>query len=165
MGRVGDLGLSGDLAAPAPGSGSESGSGAVEESSGAEADDGLSSYAQPLVDAGAAFIASLGDLVQVEKNGESLKPVVSAHARQLIYERVRLLLESAQIALVRHQYALYEDRLTATRGWVEQAFDMSSDKTVEWLEDLDAVRTALPDGTLPDVSGSLAMVREQTRSQ
>ncbi len=159
------LALAGDIKSPDPG---ESGSQSDPETGQDSADDEQSSfdrYTQPLVDASTELLASLADLIQVEKNGQSLKPVVSDHTRQLIYERTRLLLESAQVALVRQEDILYQDRLKRVREWVTGNFDNDSVRTRDWLDQLSEIESQSTVSDLPDISGSVNAVRKAIGQQ
>ena len=162
---VDGLKLAGDLKAPgaadaSPGedAGNSEGGSAGDTANGQQST--MDKYTQPMVDASSEFFASLADLIQVEKNGESLKPVVSAHARQLIYERTGLLLESAQIALIRQEERLYRDRLRYTREWVEENFDGDSLQTGNWLGQLTAIESLPSTSTPHDITGSVDAVRK-----
>ncbi len=116
------------------------------------------SYIQPIIDAGASFLSGMADLIQVEKNGKPIKPVISAELRQMIYQRPQLILESAQIAFIRQQPDLYRNRIQAARSWVEQHFDSNADATVNWLARLDDVG-AISQAKTPDISASLQAIR------
>jgi uroporphyrin-3 C-methyltransferase len=161
---VDGLELAGDLKAPevaaSPGedAGNSEGGSAEDTASGQQST--MDKYTQPIVDASSELLASLADLIQVEKNGESLKPVVSAHARQLIYERTGLLLESAQIALIRQEERLYRDRLSYTREWVEENFDGDSLQTGNWLDQLTEIESLPSTSTPHDITGSVDAVRK-----
>ena len=121
-------------------------------------------YIQPIIDAGAWFLASVGDLIQVEKNGKSIKPVISAEVRQMTYQKTKLILESAQIAFIRQQPELYQNRIQIARSWVEESFDRNSDQTANWLAQLDEVGSISPQSKTPDISGSLKAIREVIKS-
>jgi uroporphyrin-3 C-methyltransferase len=163
-GSVENLSLAGDLVIPdkadigAGSTASESDVANTEET-------GIDSYTQPIIDAGSSFISSLGDLIQIEKNGKSVKPVISAEARILNYDYTRMILESAQIAFIRQDPDLYQHRMQSARNWVEERFDMSSGETTNWLAQLDKVASNSPRSELPDISGSLNAIREIINSQ
>lgn len=121
--------------------------------------EGVNKVFQPISDAVAKLLAGLGDLIQVEKNGSSLKPVVSDHTRQLIYERARLNLEAAQIAYVRQDYTLYGNRIDGVRQWIEQEYNQKSSVTQAWLEKLNQIQSDSVVVELPSIEGSLQTMR------
>ncbi len=158
------LPLSGDFSSE--GTTSDSPSSPVSDSATAESDtqaadqDTFDSIVQPMSDAAVAFMESLGDLIQVEKNGKSMKPVVSDHVRQLTYERARLYLEAAQIAYVRKDAALYENRIQSVHQWVEQNFDADAEDTAQWLDRLNEIPSSYTVPVVPNISGSLEAMRQ-----
>ena len=166
---VENLSLAGDLVIPDKAENGSASTTAESDTTKTEAagtdESGIGSYTQPIIDAGSSFISSLGDLIQVEKNGKSVKPVISAEARQLNYEYTRIILESAQIAFVRQDPALYQHRMQSARNWVEERFDMNSEETTNWLAQLDKVASVSPQSELPDISASLSAIREIINTQ
>lgn len=162
-GRIKNLSLSGDLEDP----GKTTGGGADSESTAeaGQASEDASGYLQPVIDAGADLLSSLGDLIQVEKNGEAINPVISSEVRQLIYAKGQLILESAQIAFIRQMPDLYQQRMAEAREWVEQNFKQDSEVTQSWLNELDSIATSVPDTSLPDISGSLEAIRQVINKQ
>ncbi len=122
-------------------------------------------YVQPISDAVASFLSGLGDLIQVEKNDKSVNPVISAAVRQMTYQRTQLLLSSAQIAFIRQQPELYQNRIHATRSWVAENFTQDADQTVRWLARLDAVGLLSPQAEIPDISESLNALRVLIKSR
>ena len=119
----------------------------------------LDRYMQSIADAFASFLSSMSDLIQIEKNGKPVKPIMSAEVRQMTYQRARLMLDSAQIAFIRQQSELYRDRIQATHSWVQESFAQDADETKRWLVRLDDVGLILPQSNLPDISESLKAIR------
>ena len=120
----------------------------------------ISRYTQPLVDAGAGFLSSLGDLIQVEKSGKALRPIISAEGRQITYDKAKLILESAQIAFIREQSELYQNRLASAKQWVEQNFDTSVETASKWVAELESLSALTPNTDIPDISASSSALRE-----
>lgn len=129
--------------------------------SGSETEDSASeqSASEKAVSIGRGFLADLGSMVQVEKNGKPIAPTITPEIRQLILAKGRLMLEGAQVALVRQQSEVYLERIQATASWVEEHFDTSNDQTTAWLEQLSSLEQVSPKVDYPDISGSLAMLR------
>ncbi len=159
---VENLALAGDIVIPEKTS-AEVTSGLGSDQSETEASV-VGRYIQPIIDAGASFLASVGDLIQVEKNGKSIKPVISAEVRQMTYQKTKLILESAQIAFIRQQPDLYQNRIQIARSWVEESFDQNSEQTANWLAQLDEVGSISPQSKIPDISGSLKAIRDVIKS-
>ncbi len=117
------------------------------------------SASEKVVSIGRGFLADLGSMVQVEKNGKPIAPTITPEIRQLILAKGRLMLEGAQVALVRQQSEVYLERIQATASWIEEHFDTSNDQTTAWLDQLSALEQVSPKVDYPDISGSLAMLR------
>ena len=125
----------------------------------------LDRYLEPVIDAVAALLTNLGDLVQVEKNGNPVKPVISEQARRMIYEKTRLILDSAQMALVRDKPELYSHRINAASEWVKQNFNHDAARTRDWIERLDRVGSSFPDTGVPDISATVSAIRALGESE
>ena len=127
------------------------------------ASSGFERFLQVVGDAFSSLLNSIGDLVQIEKNGKSVKPVISDHERQLTYERTRLFLEGAQIAYVRKDAALYGNRLGRARQWVEKHFHPEATQTGDWLLRLEEIQTATVFTATPDISESVQSIQQALR--
>ena len=112
-----------------------------------------------VISIGRGFLADLGSLVQVEKNGKPVAPKITPEIQQLIWAKGRLMLEGAQIALLRRQNDVYLDRLKATASWVGEHFDTGNDQTAAWLEQLASLEQVSPEVEYRDISNSLASLR------
>ena len=108
-----------------------------------------------VISVGRTFLADLGSLVQVEKNGKPVTPTITPEIRQLILAKGRLMLEGAQLALLRRENEVYIDRLKATALWVGEHFDTGNDQTSAWLEQLASLEQISPEVEYPDISNSL----------
>ncbi|MEM7194852.1 MAG: uroporphyrinogen-III C-methyltransferase [Pseudomonadota bacterium] len=113
-----------------------------------------------LAAAGKSFLADLAGLVQIENSESVQTPVLSTETRELTRQKTRLMLESAQLAFLREQPEVYAGRIAAIRDWTTVNFDTSADNTAAFLTQLDAVANVAPKAELPDISGSLALLRD-----
>ncbi len=162
---VGSLDLAGDLVSGSLVRTGSSPDGSPESGTDKEADGTFDRYTGPLLDAGRELLGNLGELVQIERQDELITPILSADMRQLVYERTRLLLDEARMSLVQQRYEMLADRLQRLREWTERRFDMNSERTRQWLAELDEVRQSVPDEELPDLSGSVRSVQEALSRQ
>ena len=176
--QVDKLPLAGDIVVGNTPAGSDADQGQGSESQGVEADAQesdsqgdvaesatLERFLKPVVNAGATLLTNLGDLVQIEKNDNPVKPLISAQERRMTYEKTRLILESAQIALVREKPELFANRINAAGEWVKQNFNRDVVRTRDWIERLDRVGSSLPDTEIPDISATLSAIRALGRSE
>ena len=122
-------------------------------------------YLKPAIDAGAALLENLGDMVQVEKDDNPVKPVISAEIRALIHARAGLILESAQVALVREDPAVYSHRINAASRWVERNFNRDAAVTRDWIKRLEQAGLAYRHPGIPDISATLSAIRALARSE
>ncbi len=168
--QVDKLPLAGDIVMGNTSTGSDADRGQGGESQGVEAQGSdsqgdvaksatLERFLKPVMNAGAALLTNLGDLVQIEKNDNPVKPLISAQERRMTYEKTRLILESAQIALVREKPELFTNRINAAGEWVKQNFNRDVARTGDWIERLDRVGSSLPDTEIPDISATLSAIR------
>ena len=126
-----------------------------------EADQGV---VADLLATGRSMLHDLADLVQVEKSDELVKPVLSTEIRQLIADRAKLIIESAQLAFLRRQDRIYVVRMQAARTWVQQRFDLEAAATRTWLARFDAQTAIVSGAELPDISASLKTLRRIMRA-
>jgi len=147
---LGDLTASGSSIGSEAGNPETAGPGTAQQSEGAF---------QPVVDAGARFLDSITDLIQIEKNNRPVRPLMSGEIRQLIYERTHLFIESAESALIRQQPVLVAERLHILRDWVFENFDTNSDITNEWAGMLDDILMNLPTDPPGDLSESIVALQ------
>ncbi len=174
--QVDKLPLAGDIVMGNTSTGSDADRGQGGESQGVEAQGSdsqgdvaksamLERFLKPVMNAGAALLTNLGDLVQIEKNDNPVKPLISAQERRMTYEKTRLILESAQIALVREKPELFTNRINAAGEWVKQNFNRDVARTGDWIERLDRVGSSLPDTEIPDISATLSAIRALSGSE
>ena len=116
--------------------------------------------------AGKNFLADLGALVQVERDGKSLAPILSVELRLMVFEKTKLILESCQLAFLREQGRergdVYGARMEAAKNWVTTNFDTESAAVDAWLERWAVLAAVSPEVELPDISASLRALREVT---
>ena len=117
------------------------------------------STGEKITSAGRTFLADLASLVQVEKGGEPVVPQLSPDIQALKLAQGKLILEAAQVALVRQQAEVFTNRLDSAAAWAEQTFSGSSDQTKNWLSQLEGLQGTPLDVTYPDISGSLTALR------
>ena len=117
-------------------------------------------------DAGKTLLADLGGLVQIETDGKSRAPILSAELRRIIFEKTKLILESCQLAFMRERGDVYAARMDEAKNWVAENFDGESAEVGAWLAQLTALAAVppAPASDLPDISASLRALREATQS-
>ena len=138
-----------EVSGPAPVEGAE------KASEGSEA----GSTGEKIADIGRSFFADLGALVQVERGGKPVSFDITPELKQMILTKRKLVLEAAQVALMRQQTEIFSDRLNAAEAWVNEKFDVGNQGTIRWLEQLASLKQATPQVDYPDISTSLTALR------
>ena len=112
--------------------------------------------------AGKDLLADLGALVQIETDGKPPGVILSPELRRMVYEKTKLIVESSQLAFLREQQAVYAARIEDAKDWVSANFDTDSERVNQWLAQLAVLAAVAPQTELPDISASLAALREVT---
>ncbi len=109
---------------------------------------------------GRKVLADLGDLVRVRRVDETRIPKLDVSERFLAYENLRLQLVGAQLALLRRDEDVYRETLRQARTWLGSYFE-AGDPLQSFdirLVELQQIQISLD---LPDISGSLALLRAE----
>ncbi len=112
-----------------------------------------------MLDVGRKFLSDLGDLIQVEKDGEPVIPPLSPEIRLLIEDRGKLLLAGAQAALMQRDQDAFHERLQVVADWVRERYDNDHPGTVDWMRKLLALQALDVRTDIPDISRSLDILR------
>ncbi len=108
--------------------------------------------------AGEAWQA-LRSLVVIRHQTEGDKAVLAPEQRYFLYQNLRLKLDTAKLALLRGEEAIYADSLQSANQWTQDYFaGAERDAMVQALTDLQAQKIAV---TLPDISGSLQWLNQR----
>ncbi len=111
-----------------------------------------------------ALAKRLNGLVRLRRHdGESSPELLAPAQLQALRQHPRLLLESARIATLRRDQAVFQASLGEARDWLRQFTDSDSEATVEALRELEALLTVELATPLPDISGALASLRDLRR--
>ena len=115
---------------------------------------------------GRLLLDDLGKLVRIRKVDQTRSPKLDNAQRFLAYEKLRLQLVTAQLAVLRQRPDLYQDSLKQARAGLSDYFaaDERVDGFAASLESLKARQLVVD---LPDLSGSMALLRRviEKRSQ
>lgn len=115
---------------------------------------------------GRVLLDDLGKLVRIRKVDQTRSPKLDNAQRFLAYEKLRLQLVTAQLAVLRQRPDLYQDSLKQARAGLSDYFaaDERVDGFAASLESLKARQLVVD---LPDLSGSMALLRRviEKRSQ
>ncbi len=114
------------------------------------------------------FVASvqsaLRDLVAVRRTDTTVEPLLPPDEVYFLRRNIELKLEVARLALLQHNEEVYRTSLRGVRGWLNEYFDTQDagvENALRQIADLEGKRIA---PSLPDVSGSLELLKQARRS-
>ena len=117
--------------------------------------------ADPAPSAFAALLERLEGLVRFRRHDAGTRrPLLSPEEVVYLEQHLRLALERAQLAALRADQAIFAASLTAARDWLEEFVDPSRDAVATVRRELDVLLAVDLATTPPDISGSLAKLRE-----
>ena len=127
-----------------------------------DADDGVepASPAEPpsLLD---ALLQRLGGLVRFRQHqDDAMRPLLPPRQADYLQMNLRLALDRAQLAVLRHDDGVFSASLTNARAWLTQFVDLRQPASADMQRELDDLLQAKWDTALPDISRSLAHLRQ-----
>lgn len=115
--------------------------------------------ARGAADADGGMWQDLLSLVRIRRHDEPQKPLLAPEQRYFARQNLRLVLYGAQHALLQGDVATYQQNLAAAGDWLAQYFDPYAAGVRAALEEIARLREAEVAQELPDISGSLDMLR------
>ncbi|UTW45027.1 uroporphyrinogen-III C-methyltransferase [bacterium SCSIO 12696] len=104
------------------------------------------------------FASGLKDYVRIRQRNEPVEPLMGVEEEQYLRHNLRVMLEQAQLALLREEPLVYRASLEKCRQWLQQHF--AKDHTSQVFgEQLDALSAQVVTGQLPEISTSLQALR------
>ncbi len=110
----------------------------------------------------AATKGAFSNLITVRRTDERLEPLLSPEAEYFLRTNIQLQLQTARLALLQGEPAVFRQSLEDVEAWLRRYFD-ADDKAVSGaLETVAEIRASRVAGAgMPDVSGSLRALRER----
>ncbi|MAT64264.1 MAG: hypothetical protein CMN57_01305 [Gammaproteobacteria bacterium] len=128
---------------------------------GAAADAGAGAEAGSWRELPAALWGELRQLVAVRRNDEPVAPLLAPDQQFFLYANLRLQLDTARLAALRGNPELYRVSLRTARDWLAEEFDPEQPAVREARADLDALLAVELRPALPDIAGSLRLLRQE----
>jgi len=100
-------------------------------------------------------------LVQVRRDDRAVEPLPTVEQERFLYLNLRIQFDAARLALLRGSQGLYNESLQSAREWIEMHFDRGNNATRAMLEEIGRLQSAEIAPELPDLSGSLRMLRAE----
>lgn len=105
--------------------------------------------------------ASTQQLVIVRHQQEKIPALMAPEQQMYLQENLSLLLMQAQWALINHNPVIYQKSLKQAQTWVKQYYVQNSASTQAFLKQLDNLIKQDISPPTPDLSQTLALVREE----
>lgn len=104
-------------------------------------------------------LAVAGDLVRVRRSDVPPAPLPSVSEDQRLRYNLAILLEQAQLAMLRGEQVIYQESLAKARGWVESYFDLNK-SAIQLMEQLAELEQKKVVQELPDISEGSEALRD-----
>lgn len=103
--------------------------------------------------------AAFSQAVQIRRLDQPVKPLLTPDESAYVVMNLRLMLEQAQLGLLRGRQALYNQALTRAQGWIGQYYDTSHPSVVSLQKTLAQLSRHPVQTQLPDISHSLRLLK------
>ena len=101
--------------------------------------------------------------MSIQRTDAPVAPLLPPKERFFLRANLALELEAARLALLREQAALYRSSLDQARDWLTRYFDPEDAGVRAMLEAIDELQRVEVSPRLPDISGSLRLLRDHLR--
>ena len=105
-------------------------------------------------------LAGIEKMVTIRRNDKALPAPLTPDQHYYLQQNMHLMLEQAQVALVRQQDALYKQSIKRTLDWLEEFSMVKTPKTDAVKETLVELSTWNVSPEFPEISGSLQTLRQ-----
>ena len=104
---------------------------------------------------------SLSELFRLREHDQPVSPMLPPEREYFLRENLRLQLAAARLALLRDDQVQYGSALRTANQWLESYFDQANHGVQQLTRQLADLATVDISPALPDVSRSLALLRQQ----
>ena len=103
---------------------------------------------------------TMSDVVSVRRVDENIRPLIAPEAAYFLRGNLSLQLQTARLALLRAERAIFQQSLDDAADWIEEYYDTDSTQVQGALQTIAEIRDSLFDITAPDISQSLRLLRQ-----
>ena len=138
-----------------------------EEESGvtdAQTDTSSQGFWQRVSNFGKRTLHKLSGYVRVRDQGRRVDAILPPEDQMYLKQNLRLMLEQAQIGLLREEQHVYQASLDKAQNWIRDYYPLNEQAEIV-LNDLDQLRKYNVQQALPDFSGSAALIKEYIRQK
>jgi uroporphyrin-3 C-methyltransferase len=105
-------------------------------------------------------MSSLENLVVIQQHDRPVEPLLSPEQGHYLRQNLQLLLEQAQLALLRQQQSIYETSLTRSTELITRFFDTENSATAALNSALEQLKTLQVAPKMPSISSSLEALQQ-----
>ena len=109
-------------------------------------------------------LATLSDafsgFISVRRTDEAARPLIAPEAVYFLRANLSLQLQAARLSLLTGEQALFEQSLDDAVAWLNEYYDTTSTPVRSALATMNDIRGSSISGELPDISGSLRLLRQ-----
>ena len=134
----------------------------LRQANGAESDDAaeFGPDTSGLERAWASIKGTASGLVKVTRSDDTAIPLMTPEATYFLRTNLTLQLQSARLALLRGEQAVFQQSLDDAASWLETYFNAESAQVNGALQTVAEIREGLFDVSTPDISESLRLLRQ-----
>jgi uroporphyrin-3 C-methyltransferase len=108
----------------------------------------------------ASLRRSASELVSIRRTDESVRPLIAPEAQFFLRANLALQFQTARIALLRGEQALFDQSLDNAASWLNRYYDAESAPVRSALQTISEMRQSVNPVAFPDLSESLRLLRE-----
>lgn len=106
-----------------------------------------------------SLLNKLGSYVRVRDHGKTINAVLPPNEQKFLQLNLRLMLEQAQVALLRNEKGIYQESLVKAQNWINQYYDLN-EQAKAVLEELQSLQQENISPDLTTFSNSSAALSE-----
>lgn len=110
-------------------------------------------------------LAGISVVVRIREHEKALPAPLTPDQQYYLQQNMHLMLEQAQVALVRQNSDLYLQSISRTQAWLDQFVMVESANAIAVKETLTELKTWQVAPAMPDISGSLNKLRQLMKQQ
>jgi len=119
---------------------------------------------QSIKNVGKSAWHKLSMYVRVRDQGRRVDAILPPEDQMYLKQNLRLMLEQAQIGLLREEQHVYQASLEKAQNWIRDYYPLNDQAQIV-LNDLDQLKKSNVQQPLPDFTGSAALVKEYLRQK
>ena len=108
----------------------------------------------------ASLKSAMSGVVSVRRTDEAARPLIAPESVYFLRANLALQLQAARLALLRGEQALFQQSLDDAAAWLREYYDTDSKPVRSTLQTISEIRQGAFTRAMPDVSGSLRLIRE-----